>query len=590
MTEQIKQALEGFAQNPVLSGKALRDLLQQDREAFYRQSLIALQNSLQALQSEGETSGYEHLIALLVQNGLLINDIQNPAVFEKELSIAVARKISQIDPQLDIRLARLLPSRDGSRGLETRGETAERLLDLLDATSSGARLVPLITPLMQSPDPRLRARVALMIGRRLQNPRSAEALLKEPDSRVRANAIESLWGSDTPAIRALLRQALSDSNQRVVGNALYGLYRLRDQSMIPDILKMAADERPAHRVTAAWAMGETADPRFAPALEKLSTNLYLAVRKTAAGALARVRRTEEAATTAPQLDVSVLRAEKLPNGQRMIWMRVEAPDGRFAAGLPPTALILEEDGNTVVDYQVSERHVSERLGVGFALCAGAGISAESLGAAEEAASSCLLYRRATDCWAVLKLFSDERSVEFTWHDAKVKLASDEPIEPPRYSVNSETLKQAISTAALRSGSRPAALDAVRLLLPGISTVRGARHLIVLAGPELAEASSLSLVATAAIANQVAIHAVVPGVPQSGVEELCRSTGGAVIAAPSAEDIADAYKRVCLGLIERYEIHYRPQPKARAVERADPGSVRLRIFSTDGYAERLMRLR
>ncbi len=577
MNEQINQALEGFVHDPDLYGQAMRELLRQDRAEFYR-------HSLEALHSGIDTPGQQYLIALLVQNGLLIDDICKPAFFSKELSIALARRIAQIEPKLDIRLARLLPNRDGAGGSEVKGEAAERLLDLLEATSTGARLVPLITPLMSCPDPRLRARVALMIGRRLQNVRSTETMLNEPDTRVRANAVESLWGSDTPSARALMQQALKDTNQRVVANAMYGLYRLQDQGIIPNILSMALHEIPAFRVSAAWTMGETVDPRFVPALEKLSSDLYAAVRKTAVKALARIRKTEETATTAPRLGVTVLRAEKLPTGSGGIWLRVEGPDGRFASGCAPTGFILEEAQDLVIDYQISERHVSERLGVGFALCAEAGISAEFLCAAEEAASSCLQYRRADDCWASLKLFSDDRSVPFVWHDAKVKLQTDELIELPRYIIQSEPLRQAIAAAPVRSGANPAALDALRMLLPGISVVQGQRHLIVFAGAELAAASDLHLVAKAAMENRVAIHAVTPGVRLPALESFCRSTGGTAIAARSAENLGDAYKQIYMGLIDRYEITYSTRAKLTLAPPPDPSSIRLRIFTPEGYGE------
>jgi hypothetical protein len=577
MTELITEALEGFLQDPALYEQTLLELLLQNRAEFYR-------HSLKVIQSGGDTPAYRRLVTILVQNGLLVDDICQPALFGKELSIALAQQITEIEPKLDIRLARLLPDRNGVGRADQSGEAAERLLDLLEVTSPGSRLLPLITPLVQCPDPRVRARVALMVGRRLQNARSTEAMLSEPDSRVRANAVESVWGLDTLSTRSLLSLALKDSNQRVVANGMYGLYRLGDHTVIPKILKMAAHETPAYRVSAAWAMGETTDPRFLPALEKMSSDLYAAVRKTAVKALSRVRATEEAAGAAPRLGLSVLRTEKLHNGSCTVWLRIETPEGDFVEGSSSTSFILEEQRDLIIDYRITERHVAERLGVGFALCGETGISAEMLAAAEEAVTSCLQYRRADDCWAALKLASDDKSVPFTWHDAKVRLESDEPIEPPRYIVNNEALKHAVAATAVRSGARPAALDAVRMLLPGISVVRGLRHLIVLGGDELAAASDLHLVAEAALANQVAIHAVVPRASQPAIDGLCRRTGGTAIAAASPESLINAYKQIYLGLIDRYEIAYRPRVKAAPAEGSDPDSVRLRIFSPNGYSE------
>ncbi len=583
MQEQINRALQEFAQNPGAYGFTLLELIRKDREAFYRGSLAALHT--------GEDSpGHKYLITLLVQNGLLVGDLPNPAYFSKEVSISLARKIAAIEPRLDTKLARMLPNRDGPGDSRTERECAERILDLLEATSTGARIVPLITHLMQCSDERLRARAALMIGRRLQNARSTEVLLKEPDPRVRANAVESLWGNDTPSARVLLWQALKDPNNRVAGNAMFGLYGLQEAGIIPYILEMARETKAELRMTAAWTMGETADPRFLPALEKLSHDLYATVRNRATAAIALVRRAEEAAAAAaPQFSLHALRVEKLPNGARSVWIWVEAPDGAFAGGLPSTAFVLSEDRREVIDYQVCERHITERIGVGFALCAEPSTDLGDLSAAAQAAvTSCLRYRRATDFWAVSKMGSDDQSAPFSWHDTKGRL---EGIEAPRYVVNQEIIKHTLSADATRSRVRPAALEAFRMLLRDIGSVRGQRHIIVLAGPEVAAAADLDLAAKAAITHHVAVHAIVTGGPQPAVESLCRKTGGTAVPAAGPENLENAYRKVYLGLIARYELSYRPQSRASgtAAPAEGAGDVHLRIFSQAGCGECNLRL-
>src|SRR5437899_3333086 len=79
-------------------------------------------------------------------------------------------------------------------------------------------------------------------------------------------AIEALWGVDTPEVRAFLHAAARDPDNRVVGNALMGLYRLEDASAVPALLKMTSHESRRFRATAAWVMGETKDARFTKAL------------------------------------------------------------------------------------------------------------------------------------------------------------------------------------------------------------------------------------------------------------------------------------------------------------------------------------
>jgi Vesicle coat complex, various subunits len=57
---------------------------------------------------------------------------------------------------------------------------------------------------------------------------------------------------------------------------------LQDQNVIPYIFNLAGHEKPLFRATAAWTMGQTKDPQFLPALEKLTHDLYASVRKSAA--------------------------------------------------------------------------------------------------------------------------------------------------------------------------------------------------------------------------------------------------------------------------------------------------------------------
>ena len=135
----------------------------------------------------------------------------------------------------------------------------------------------------------------------------------------------------------------------------------------------------------------------------------------------------------PGLEVSVFDAEKLSNGSRNLWVRVEDPGGGFVSGLAPTEVILWEDGELVVDYQVSEARASGAIGVGFALCAEPGVSSDWVDAAGEAAAECLRYRRADDLWAVSKLSCGDRPARFGWNNAVVDIESGRRVEPPRYS-------------------------------------------------------------------------------------------------------------------------------------------------------------
>lgn len=118
-------------------------------------------------------------------------------------------------------------------------------------------------------DGRLRSALALLSGRLSALGRLGDSLFGDPDPRVRANAIESLWGrSDEDAV-ARFRAALGDSYPRPVANACVGLYLAGRAEAVRELSNMASHPEPRFRAAAAWAMGRTGHSRFLPLLAEM---------------------------------------------------------------------------------------------------------------------------------------------------------------------------------------------------------------------------------------------------------------------------------------------------------------------------------
>ena len=280
MTEKIKLALEMHSKDPAVAEQNLRRLINEDPGGFVRASA--------ALVSEPGESGCQPLAQALAQSAAAVEQLCDPDLLAKEFSTALARQIARNNPVLENKLARLLPVQDGNGSDPARNRVAERILELLDAISVSSRVIPMLASLLRHPDARLRAKVSLLIGRLSPNVRTAEDRLEASDSRMRANAVESLWGDKTGRAASVLWRAVKDADNRVVGNALFGLYEMQDASVIPYILSMASHVKPKFRATAAWTMGQTGDPQFLPVLEKLTHDLYAPVRKRAARAIEQI--------------------------------------------------------------------------------------------------------------------------------------------------------------------------------------------------------------------------------------------------------------------------------------------------------------
>ena len=169
---------------------------------------------------------------------------------------------------VDVALARSLADSAVGDGAVHVADPA-RLMDILCEIADASRIMPSLMRLMRHPNPYLRSKAVKMIGRGSRSTKWVMGRLSESDPRVRANAIESLWGVDTPEARTLLKFAASDANNRVVGNALLGLYHLGEASVLADVINLAAHESALFRASAAWVMGETGDPRFTDALRRL---------------------------------------------------------------------------------------------------------------------------------------------------------------------------------------------------------------------------------------------------------------------------------------------------------------------------------
>ena len=188
----------------------------------------------------------------------------DPNVFSSQDAIAIARERARLDSLFTSRLARAVL--DGGSPAES--QKALRLMEILSAISAPVRVV-LISPLLHHPDPRVQSKASLLVAKANQSWRWVQQRMRDPDARVRANALEALWGLSTQEARAIFRQALDDPDNRVVGNALLGLHRASDPSCSEKIIELAADPREEFRGTAIWAMQQINDPAFIPVLSGL---------------------------------------------------------------------------------------------------------------------------------------------------------------------------------------------------------------------------------------------------------------------------------------------------------------------------------
>jgi HEAT repeat protein len=164
-------------------------------------------------------------------------------------------------------------------------EVALRVLWLLDKVSDCSRVTPYLIQLTRHPGSEVRSKSALLLGRGNLNMGRLKQFLGSEDGRTRANAVESLWGLNSPQARDLFNGAASDPNRRVAVNALVGLCKAGDRTAHSKLMRLAGSEDPLSRLAASWAMGQVGDPEFITTLEALAQDDNKVVRTMATRSL-----------------------------------------------------------------------------------------------------------------------------------------------------------------------------------------------------------------------------------------------------------------------------------------------------------------
>jgi len=277
-TVAIQQLLEGYASNAVSVRRALGELLAQHPQEFFSEAL-------EVLKTGARSPGHAHLVNLLIANDLLPEALANPSQFALQEAVELFTTLSGIDPLLDTKLARWVLNYLQAVPLERALPAVRRILSILEQTSPAGRLGPMLIQLLRLPDPVIRSKVALLMGR---GSRVVQWALSDCYPRVRASAVESLCGVATIEARRTLWNMARDPNSRVAGNALLALHRLREPNAVEGLRAMARHESSRFRATAAWVMGQTRDPAFREALQQLEADADQNVRRNARLALTRL--------------------------------------------------------------------------------------------------------------------------------------------------------------------------------------------------------------------------------------------------------------------------------------------------------------
>jgi HEAT repeat protein len=547
--------VRNFSSDAVRYRHSIRELLDDDRDAF-------LTNVVRILRSDTDSRAVQYLLALLVSENLLYDALCDPAL-NQDQALAVARLAARVDPMVDVGVARRLAEAAVSDAEASSLGDAGRILQILAEISDGTRILPSLMRLLRNANPYLRSKAVLLIGRGSHSVKWVRHRLGEADARVRANAVEALWGVDSAEARELLRFAASDGNNRVAGNALLGLYWLGDCTVIAELVKMAGHASSSFRLSAAWAMGETGDPRFSEVLGKMLADVNAGVRKRAFAAVSQVKLAAAQLAQNREWLVSALLLAKDPQKtSRRIRVAVVPDTGSENLKMLPTHFIVSEDNQAVMSYQVREMPAREAMTVIFVFPR---TTAPDVAPWNHAALRCLDWKRPTDLWCSVPYLPDDDSAS----------APGLELELPPFSAQPEFAAAAFTNPHKRTDCTDFWTALWRTVRNEAGPVRGKRHLIVFAPGDIGRIAGHGLVASV-ISSRTSVQVISTG-PNSALQDFCRMTGGTLQIGETDAALADLVTRAYLNLLARYDITYQPVvPGASA--------IRVRVNAPTGWGE------
>ncbi|HXA50170.1 MAG TPA: HEAT repeat domain-containing protein, partial [Candidatus Acidoferrum sp.] len=360
----------------------------------------------------------------------------------------------------------------------------------------------------------------------------------------------------------LLQFAITeDGHNRVVANALLGLYYLGDCSVLSALVKMLQDESGVVRSSAAWAMGETGDVRFQEPLRRMLNDPDPIARRRAFAAIGRLKVNSPQTSDYAAWHVAARVYSEDSKGMRRALIAVAADDARDLPVVPPLGFLLSEDGSNVMSYKVTERPAQEAMSVVFLLPR----EPDAALAFRQGIEGCLKWKRTSDLWCILPYIESG--------DGMLPDAGLDP-EAPQFAVSPDALRKVLSEPARRlecgdlwsSVWRGAKLDG--------GAARGIRHIFILSSVEESRLAGHGVLGKVQ-SPRVQIHAI-SAVPNPRVAELCTKLNATMRVVDPA-DIADTVRRSYLALLARYEIAYQPAS-------AQAAALKIRVQAHGGAGE------
>lgn len=544
MLTELKKLAGDFSAKPLIRGREMRDLLEHSPGEFCTAAI-------EILGGDEAERVKRYLVAMLWTNNLLIPCLTDPSTPPK-MAETIAALARRVDPQLPAKLVGFVLERTDAEP----PECLERILGLLKSMPDAASFRPLLTPLLRHPNARIRSKVALLAGEGNRNRTWFERRMLEDDPRVRANAIESAGSAVAEDLRPLFHSAASDSNNRVVGNALVALYRLGDADAIGKLHELISRPESAFRATAVWAMGETGDARFLPVLARILTDPNETIKAATFRAMQKLRVRES--IKALPLAVRILNEPTVCGSTLKVVFGV-SDQSKPVLGILATAVRILVNGEYIHWYSVTEQECSRRISAAFLLPRMAHQKPGVIQPYRDALERCFERRHKGDGW-MLSHYPESSAVGVTGRPETlfgVRIDSAE-MSNIRLIASLAELRAAVNSHESRKYAE--FTDGFRRLCQELRQSRVSGHLFLPHPDTTQKIDPVDLIRVAQEAH-VSVHSVCNS-PDPRFREICQATGGFYT---SGADIQEVLPALYQGISYRYQANLTLNAEARRVQ-------------------------
>jgi HEAT repeat protein len=556
--QEMSAILDGFSEKDPAGKQNLQRILASDPGAFSRAAV-------RVLGRVQDSPGARHVVYLLRKQSLLMDALADPRGLKREEAIAAARVIPQWGAPIELDVERVLGATLSQAPSASNAARVLRLMDVLEAASPQPRFSLFQTQLLNYPDSAVRSRSTLLIAGSIKSAALVGRMLLDDDVQVQANAVEALWTFDAAEARPLLLQAARSKCARVAGNAAVGLYRMGDLSGLRMIFHMSQQDDPARRATAAWAMGETGDSRFLPALTARFPQSSGEERVNILQALGRIRRREKLLLEAGQIEVQAWSA-KAKGLTRQLSVTLWSPGNPDLSALKATQVAIWDGGTLIHDYEMTGQQNPALAVCGFVLPRFNAPDEPYCVAAMTAITRCFKYKRAEDLWRIDRYLIEPKSGEPSNPIEKASLPYDEAMLGAFYKTQQrgflaspEAIKIIMENTGAKERSAEDAIAAFERQSEALIRFPAKRRLFLFLSPSSAARMDRHIGRlTSFVANErITLHGIVPK-GTTGCDEfegLCLASDGGTFANLTLDEIPNEVERICAQSLNRYEFAY-----------------------------------